>query len=229
MLHSAIAELQLIRRGIQVVLCNRHPKDFAENYVGVDNEGGAYSATQHLLTLGHRRIAFFRGEPGSSTSEEREAGFRRALRENGVEADEELLLFGDFRVGKSRAAATELLSRGNRPTAVFAANDVMAIAVLDVALRFGIRVPEDLAVVGFDDIPIASSSPISLTTVRSDLRTMAEEATRLLLELIRDPCHPGHLKPIRKILPVTLQVRRTSGGQLGQPLTYSHSLVTSSG
>ena len=220
----------LSRRGIQVVLFNRYPKDFTENYVGVDNEGGAYSATMHLLKLGHRRIAFFRGEPGSSTSEEREAGFRRALQEIGAAADEGLFLLGDFRVGKSREAAKELLSRSYRPTAIVAANDVMAIAVMDVALRLGLRVPEDLAVVGFDDIPIASSSPISLTTVRSDLRTMAEEATRLLLELIRDPNHPGHLKPIRKILPVTLQIRRTCGGRLGESLApYSHSPVTNSG
>lgn len=208
----------LSRRGIQVVLFNRHPKVFNENYVGVDNEGGGYSAAGYLLALGHTRIAFFRGEPGSSTSEEREAGFRRALLENGVPMDDSQFIFGDFRVGKSREAATALLTRRDRPTAIFAANDVMAIAVMDVALRLGLRVPEDLAVVGFDDIPIASSSPIGLTTVRSDLRTMAEEATRLLLELVRDPHHPGHLNPIRKILPVALQIRRTSGGRVGDPV-----------
>jgi LacI family transcriptional regulator len=209
---SRAAEL-LTRHGIEVVLFNRHPDRFDVNYVGVDNEGGAYTATRHLLNLGHRRIAFLRGEPGSSTSEERETGFRRALADHGLAVTEDLFYHGDFRVGASREAAARMLSGPERPSAVVAANDVMAIAVMDVALRLGLRVPQEVAVVGFDDIPIASSGPIALTTVRTDLRTLAEEATRLLLDLIRDPDHPGHQNPVRRILPVTLQIRRTCGAR----------------
>lgn len=206
----------LTRRGIQVVLVNRHPREFGVNYFGVDNEGGAYAATRHLLSLGHRRIVHLRGEPGTSTSEEREAGFRRALQEFGLPVDEDRFFLGDFRVRTSREAAERFLSLPERPTAVFAANDVTAIAVIDVALRRGLRVPEDLAVVGFDDIPIASSSQIALTTVRGDLRLIAEQATQLLLELIRDPQHPRHASPEQRILPVTLKVRRTCGTPPGQ-------------
>lgn len=222
---SHVGEI-LARHGIHVVLFNRHPREFTANYVGVDNDLGGYLATRHLIALGHRRIAFIRGESGASTSQEREAGFRRALQESGMPVDERLLVFGDFRVGKSREVTMELLSGSERPTAVFAANDVMALAVIDVALRLGLRVPEDLAVVGFDDISIASISSVGLTTVRSNFRKMAEVAICLLLDLIQDPNHPGHRNPIRKTLPVTLLVRRTCGGKTAERLIGQSRLLS---
>jgi DNA-binding LacI/PurR family transcriptional regulator len=206
----------LARRGIAVVLVNRHPRKINVNFFGVENEVGGYVATRHLLSLGHRRIVHLRGEPETSTSQEREAGFRRAMQESGLPVDEGKFFLGDFLAEASREAATRFLSTVERPTAVFAANDVMAIAVIDVALQMGMRVPQDLAVVGFDDIPIASTSPIGLTTIHTDLRLISEQATHLLLDMIRDPEHPRHLDPQKHILPVALRIRRTCGALLAR-------------
>ncbi|MGA2766189.1 MAG: LacI family DNA-binding transcriptional regulator [Spirochaetia bacterium] len=201
----------LLKRGIKVVLFNRRPARYSVNYVGVDNVGGGYDATIHLITTGHRRIAFMRGEAGASTSDERETGYRRALAESGITVDESLIVMGDYRTEVASQASIELLTRKDPPSAVFAANDVMALAVIDKANRFGLRVPEDLAVIGFDDIAIASNSRIGLSTVRSDLRNLAGEATQLLFELIANPEHPGNANPTNKILPVSLQIRLTCG------------------
>lgn len=211
----------LTRRGIAVVLVCRHPREFNVNFFGADNEVGGYIATRHLLSLGHRRIVHLRGEPGTSTSQEREEGFRRAMQEFGLPVDASSFYLGDFLAEASQEAAARFLSAAQRPTAVFAANDVMAIAVIDVALQMGIRVPQDLAVVGFDDIPIASSSPIGLTTIHSDLRLMSEQATKLLLDMIRDPEHPRHLDPQKHILPVALRMRQTCGALLAREAEVS--------
>jgi DNA-binding LacI/PurR family transcriptional regulator len=202
----------LTKRGIHVVLFNRRPSMYSVNYIGVDNEGGGHAAASHLIKGGHRRIAFIRGDVGSSTSEERERGYRRALADNGIEADESLIVLGDYRSDEASRASSELLTRRDRPTAVFAANDVMAMAVIDTANSLGLAVPEDLAVVGFDDIPIASNRMIALTTVRSGLRELAGEATKLLFELIEYPEHPRNRNPEDRILPVSLRIRRTCGG-----------------
>ena len=212
-LDSQAADL-LAQRGIQVVLFNRRPAKHTVSFIGVDNVGGAYAATQHLIELGHRQIAFVRGAELASTSQEREEGYLRALRANKIELNPRLILSGDYRAEVARQAVTELLSGPDRPTAIFAANDVMALGVIDAALGLGLRVPEDLAVVGFDDITVASNRLISLTTVNGDLPELAREATELLIQLITDPSHPAHRTPIHKILPVSLQIRRTSGGPL---------------
>ena len=165
-----------------------------------------------MIQKGHSRIAFIRGDVGVSTSVERERGYRRALAENGIVADESLIVLGDYRTEETSRVSAEMLTRIDRPSAVFAANDVMALAVIDMAIRLGLRVPEDLAVVGFDDIAIASNRMIGLTTVRSNLRELAGEATKLLFDLIENPDHPLNENPEDRILPVSLQVRHTCGG-----------------
>lgn len=195
--------------GIKVVLFNRHPERYSVSFVGVDNEHGGYLATRHLLELGHRRVAFIRGTRGASTSIEREQGYRRALAEFGIEPNPELIGWGDYHPDVARTTADLLLRMKNRPTAVFAANDVMALSVIDAATALGLRVPEDVAVVGFDDIAIASHRLVGLSTIHGDLGQLSREAMTLLLETIG-----GNLtEPVRKILPVYLVVRRTCGGR----------------
>lgn len=195
--------------GIKVVLFNRRPEQYSVSFVGVDNENGGYLATRHLLQLGHRRVAFIRGTRGASTSIEREQGYRRALVEFGIEPSPELIAWGDYHPAVARTAAELLLRMKNRPTAVFAANDVMALSTIDAASAMGLRVPEDLAVVGFDDIAIAANRLVGLSTIHGDLGQLAREATTLLLETIS-----GNLiEPVRKVLPVYLVVRRTCGGR----------------
>jgi LacI family transcriptional regulator len=204
----------LTKRGIKVVLFNRRPFKYSVHYVGVDNEGGGYAATNHLIKMGHRHIAFIRGAIKASTSFEREQGYRRALSDNSIPVDESLIVLGDYRAEEVSRVSTELLKREDRPSAIFAANDVMALAAIDTANQSGLRVPEDLAIIGFDDIPIASNSMVGLSTVRSNIRSLAEEAAKLLFELIENAEHPYPIPPVEKILPVSLQIRRTCGGSI---------------
>lgn len=149
-----------------------------------DNFGGALTGTRHLIELGHRRIGFVSGRPDLRSSSLREAGYRQALNEAGIPFDPALVQVGRYQSETARDRAHSLLSREQRPTAIFAANDVSAIAVLRLAASLGLSVPEDLSVVGFDDIPEASRLPTPLTTVRQSMQTLGAEAVSLLLTLM---------------------------------------------
>ncbi|MBO9556263.1 LacI family DNA-binding transcriptional regulator [Cellulomonas sp.] len=154
---------------------------------GVDSDslGGAMLATEHLLGLGHRRIGFIGGRPDLyHWSRVREHGFRTAMAAAGVRVDESLLLTDDYGRGSVVAALRALLSREDRPTAIFAAYDVSAIAAVDVARDLGLRVPDDLSVVGFSDIPESAQTDPPLTTVSQSIQEMGAAAVRLLTGLL---------------------------------------------
>lgn len=162
--------------------------------VGSDDFGGAVLATRHLLELGHHRIGLLAGRPDLESSHRREAGYRRALAEAGVAYDPELVRVGHYQYEPSVAAAQELLQLAERPTAVFAANDTSAIAVVEVARRHGVTVPGGLSVVGFDDVPEASRLVPGLTTVRQPMHKVGRAAARSLLALIEGrPVEERHL------------------------------------
>jgi LacI family transcriptional regulator len=149
--------------------------------VEYDNEGGAYAMTAYLLANGHRKIAYVGREPGLSTTDERVRGYRRAHADHGVAVDEGLIPPGTF-TRESGAAVTEALwdERGDA-TAVFAATDMVAAGVLKALRGRGVRVPEDVSVVGFDDIPLASDLTPALTTVHVPHEQLGREAVRLAL------------------------------------------------
>ncbi|MEV0846669.1 LacI family DNA-binding transcriptional regulator [Streptomyces sp. NPDC049954] len=153
--------------------------------VGSANWSGGLCATRHLLDLGHRRIAVITGPEDMLCSLARLDGFRSALGMAGLEADPELVRFGDFHVSSGHEHALDLLRRADRPTAVFAGSDLQALGVLEAARVLGLQVPRDLSVVGYDDIPLAQWSSPALTTVDQPLEQMAEEAARMLLRLRR--------------------------------------------
>ena len=136
----------------------------------------------HLVDLGHRRIATITGPLELLSSRARLDGFRGALERSGIAVDEQLVRHGDFRVKAGYEQARSLLRLEDPPSAIFAGNDLSALGVLRAAREAGLRVPEDLSVVGFDDIPIAEWSTPSLTTVRQPLTEMAVMAVRTLLE-----------------------------------------------
>ncbi|HWC82926.1 MAG TPA: LacI family DNA-binding transcriptional regulator [Pseudonocardiaceae bacterium] len=174
-----------VNYGAPVVAVDPHtgPSDLPT--IDSDNLRGAQLATEHLLELGHRRIGMLTGRTDLQSAQLRERGYRAALSDAGVMADETLIRLGAYDAAMSAKSARDLLSLPEPPTAIFAANDISAIAVVEVAGEMGLRVPEDLSVVGFDNIPESALNSPPLTTVNQPIRTMGQRAIELLVQLIR--------------------------------------------
>lgn len=169
-----------------VVVDPRVPLDEGVAAVSASNASGARAAVQHLLSLGHRRIAALTGIPGWLASSERFNGYHSAHAAAGVLADPALVVEADYSTEGGEAGAAKLLDLPDPPTAVFAFNDNMAVAVLREARRRGLRVPEDLSVVGFDDSQQAGIVTPELTSVRQPLAEMGRMAVSLLLRLLEN-------------------------------------------
>jgi LacI family transcriptional regulator len=152
--------------------------------IGATNFNGAVAATEHLLSLGHRRIAHAGGPESIECSQARLAGYASVLRRSGIQLEESLVSHGPFDYGAGTAAAHDLLDRADRPTAVFAASDEIALGVIEEARRRGIRVPQDLSIVGFDDTFLATRATPPLTTVAQPLMEMGQLAVRSLTQVI---------------------------------------------
>ena len=155
--------------------------DEAPRLVRTHDADGAAQAARHLASLGHKRIAHVHGPKSFRSAHERLAGFRAGLEEFGLELDQALTVEAGYTFDSGARAANNLLSRANRPTAIFAGNDEMAIGVYTSARKLGLSIPEDLSVVGFDDTPMASRIAPGLTTVRLPIRDMGREAARGLM------------------------------------------------
>jgi len=153
--------------------------------VGSQNWSGGLAATRHLLGLGHKRIAVISGPGDVLCSRARVDGYRTALDEAGVDVDPSLICYGDFFVGGGYTHGSALLDRPDRPTAIFAGSDNQALGVLRAARERGLRIPEDLSVVGYDDLPVTEWLAPPLTTVHQPLTEMASTATQILLRLAR--------------------------------------------
>jgi DNA-binding LacI/PurR family transcriptional regulator len=194
----------LDRDGVPLVLIDVfHP---GVPHVVVDDVRGGELATEHLLAKGHRRIAFLGDAAGDgfgfTSSEQRRQGYRRALARHGVEPVRDLEVLGFTGRAEARQLAFILLRRDDRPTAVFAASDVQAIGVLEAAEALGLRVPEDVAVIGFDDIELAGI--VGLTTVRQPLHDTGVHGVDLLLGAI-----DGDRRAVEQLEPLTVVERRT--------------------
>lgn len=195
---------------LPVVLLSCRAENGEHASINVDNFGGALEMTRHLLAAGHRRIAFVRGPSGNFDAEERLRGYRAALREHGIEPRTEWEATGDFTKAGGERATHELLGREPRPTALFAANDATAIGVLSALRAAGWSVPDDVAVAGFDDIPVARYLHPPLTSVGISIIDLGRLATHKLLGVIA-----GRNEDEKKseVLPVRLAVRASSGGR----------------
>ncbi len=191
---------------IPVVAIDPHTGPEGHATVDADNEGGAVLAVEHLLALGHTRIAHVQGRADLASAQLREAGYRSALAAAGIAVDERLLRDGGYQEDQSAVVARQLLTLEDRPTAVFAANDSSAVGVLRAAADLGLRVPEDLSVVGFDDVPQASVTTPPLTTVSQPLAELGTRAVEMLLTMLRGEDASDHVR-----LPTTLRTRRSSG------------------
>ncbi|GAA4360966.1 LacI family DNA-binding transcriptional regulator [Angustibacter luteus] len=149
-----------------------------------DNQDGALLATEHLISLGHRDIGFLAGRSDLESAQRREAGFRQAMSKAGLTVNEHWVQPGDYEAERADPAAHALLEGPTRPTAVFAANDLSAIQTITVARSLGLRVPLDLSVVGFDNIPESALCDPALTTIDQPIQEMGFQAVHMLLELI---------------------------------------------
>jgi LacI family transcriptional regulator len=158
-----------------------------EPYIQVDDYKAAHDMTRYLRSLGHVDIGFVKGPATHGAAGQRLQGFRDAMRELGGNLREEWVVAGNFNVRSGMEAGDALLSRGKRPSAIFASNDETANGVISAAYRAGLVLPRDLSIVGFDDSPIASSLWPRLTTVHQPLAQMAREAAAMLMEQIRSP------------------------------------------
>lgn len=176
--------------------------------VDTDHEYGGYLMTRHLLGCGCRRIAFLGGLPDSRSNLQRLEGYARALRENGLTPDAQLVRHGPFTSENGYALAKEFLQGHTPPDALFCGNDVIALGALQYAQEAGIQVPQSLCIAGFDGISYASLAQIRLTTIRQDRQRMGETATNLLLDAIEGNAAPT----VQKILLTpTLLAQATTG------------------
>lgn len=173
------------------------------------NLEGARAATRHLVELGHRRIGFLAGRPDLESARRREAGYREALADAGIPFDPDLVRVGGFTEESAELPARELLTLPGRPTAVFAANDLSAIQVLRTAADLGLSVPDDVSVVGFDNIPESALTDPPLTTVDQSIQALGIEAVRMLLDRIEHPDRTGD-EPEQVTLPTELVIRRST-------------------
>ena len=172
-----------------------------------ENREGAALAVRHLHELGHERIATITGALATRPGADRLDGFREELAALGLEPREEYVVEGDYYDESGYQGTRRLLELDEPPTAIFAASDLMAAGALRAANELGARVPEDLAIVGFDDIGLASLIQPALTTVRQDMHALGEAAANGLARMIENPESP----PARELVPTRLVVRASSG------------------
>ncbi|WP_433930440.1 LacI family DNA-binding transcriptional regulator [Curtobacterium flaccumfaciens] len=207
-LHLSSPNPRLTDLPVPVIATNRHPGDWMPAVVGDDVEGGRM-ATEHLLALGHRRIGVIAGPRHASTAVERVTGFRLAHEQRDLAVDDALVVHSDFEVEGGVVGAHTLLSLSDPPTAIFAVNDTAAIGVMGAARQRGLRVPDDLSIVGYNDISVVAQLPTPMTTVHSPTALMGTVAVERLLAAIGDGALQG------ATLPVSLVVRSSTGRPAG--------------
>lgn len=197
----------LAAAGTPFVLVSRMSADPNVPYVITDDRAGARLATEHLVHLGHRKIGFIGGPENVQASRDRMSAYRDVLTEHAIPARSEWSHHADFTQAAGRQVGQQILSLADRPTAIFAANDVTALGVLEVAEGLGLRVPEDLSLVGYDDISYASLPRIQLTTVAQPAIEMGQIAADWLFSRIGS----DDASPLQRVLNPRLIVRSTTG------------------
>ncbi len=193
----------LLSQEMPVIMIDRDLPNIEVDAVLTDNQHGGYLATRHLIELGHRRIACIRGPSSVTPSGERVVGYRQALEEAGIAYDESLVIRGDYHPDSAVRATYHLLDLDEPPTAIFALNDLMAVGVLHAAAKAGCRVPQELAVIGYDDIELASFTTPSLSTIAQPKSAIGYQTAHILAKRIAD----GNNPPCRTILSPKLIMR----------------------
>ena len=214
---SSASLASVLPDGLPTVFLNAPPIKGATAAVSVDNVGGTRAVVRHLARLGHERIAFVCGPPRNADAAARLRGFRVAMRAARLDVHDSLVMRGDFTEEGGWKAARELIVQaGPRPTALFAANDAMAVGALLALHEAGVDIPREMSVVGFDDIPIARYVTPSLTTVRVAIDVLGARAAALLFRALATPL--AHDAAHREVVPAELVVRHSCG----PPLLLAH-------
>ncbi len=196
----------LLRRSMPLVMVDRNVPTVEADAVLTDNQLGGFLATQHLLELGHTRIACIAGPSSITPSAERIIGYRQALEQAGISYDENLIVRGDYHAQSGMDITHSLLTMTPRPTAIFALNDLMAIGALRAATEAGYLIPDDIAIVGYDDLEIARFTNPPLTTIAQPKKEIGRQAVHLLVDRMSEKSRP----PSRLVLPPELIVRRST-------------------
>jgi LacI family transcriptional regulator len=190
---------------VPCLVINHIVKDLDVSFIAVDNVKGGFKATEYLAHLGHKRIATITGNMQTQAGIDRFEGYQKALKGNGIEFNNEYVYKGDYSRRSARQAAERFFALENPPSAIFAASDDMALEIISVAMENGIKVPEDISIIGFDDNPAGLFGPVALTTIKQPLFAMAEEAVKVLSEIMS-----GKQKSqVHKILEPDLIVRES--------------------
>ncbi len=173
-----------ISKGIPIVVADRYIENPNVNTVIVDNFDGGYQATKHLIDLGHKRIGFISGSSTVSPSSDRLEGYKKALIDSNLSVDPSIVVHGDYRYQGGVDAMQKLLSAAPDLTAVFSCNDMMALGAIRTVYNFSLKIPEDISIIGFDDIPLAKSSYPALTTMAQPTEEMASHIIKLFVDMI---------------------------------------------
>lgn len=197
---------KIIHNGLPLVVVDRDMGNLELDTVTTENYQGGLLATQHLLSLGHQVIGCITGPSNITPSADRVTGYRAALQQAGIPIEGSLIARGDFHASSGYSAALQLLAHNPRPTAIFVCNDMMAIGALRAAVQLSLSVPENVAIVGFDDIELASYTTPPLTTIAQPKQEIGQLAVKLIFERMGNPLLP----PRHIILSTQLVIRESS-------------------
>ncbi len=190
---------------IPCFVINHIVEDMNVNYVAIDNRGGGHLAVDYLISLGHKKIATVTGNLQTQSGMHRLEGYKKALTAGKIPIREDYIFPGDYSRRSARTNAEKILQLKDRPTAIFSASDDMAMEIMGAVMEKGLRIPQDISIIGFDDNPQGLYGPVGLTTVKQPLFQMGEDAVRYLSDII-----PGKKKsPVRVVLPASLVIRES--------------------
>lgn len=199
-------ELSSIKDSFPVVQCCEYREGADVSYVSIDNTAASYKAVMHLINQGHKRIGMISSSTHVLSIKQREEGYKKALQDSGLKFDSSLIVHGDYSYKSGLRLGKHLLSMNERPTAIFAISDIMAVGVIRSARENGLRIPDDLAVIGFDNISLASMCEPLLTTISQPKYDMGCIAMELLLKQIKS----GNKEPQYIFLEHELIIRETT-------------------
>lgn len=195
---------------IPVVYVSNAPYETEHSFVVIDNVLGGFLATEHLIQAGYRRLGFVGSTEDSLTIEERLEGYRRALKEYGLPVEKKYIQLGEFKQESGYRIIRRMIADGDCPRAIFAENDLLALGILQGVKASGLSVPEDVAIVGFDDIPFASFPEVQLTTINQPTYEMGRKAAEVLLEQIGTSDREPPARSMQIYLKPRLMVRKSS-------------------